>query len=98
MKKARLGRSILGTLKNSGKVSINEIAGEIGWTRKQVYDEIRRMKNMTILGFWITETNGKKDKYYELNAVARNGAEVDFLYEMADKTFKFNESIQERLK
>ena len=97
MKTPYLGKGVIWVLKEFGKVGINDIVATIGWTRKQVYDEIRRIKDMSVLGLWIEEKRTKKDMYFELDAVIRNGASVECLHQMSKKTFKFNESIQERL-
>jgi len=97
MKKPFLARGIIRELKDFGKIPINSIVESIGWSRKSVYDELRRIKNMTVLGLWINETRTKKDMYFELHPIMRNGATVDCMYEMTKQTFKFNSSIQERI-
>jgi hypothetical protein len=97
MKTPYLGKGVIWVLKEFGKVSINEIVEMIGWTRKQVYDEIRRLKDASILGLWITESNSKDDKCYELDLIMRSGASIDCLQQIGKKTFKFNSPIQERL-
>ena len=97
MKTPRLARGIIRELRNFGKISVSEIVESIGWERTQIKNEIRRLKDSTILGVWITETKTPKDQYYELDVTIRNGATVDCMYEMAKKSFKFNSPIEERL-
>ena len=97
MRTPYLGKGVIWVLKEFGKVGINDIVDTIGWKRKKVYDELRRLKNMTILGFWIKETRNKKDFYFELDPIIRNGTSVECLHEMTKKTFKFNSPIEERI-
>ena len=49
MKAPYLGKGVIWVLKEFGKVGRNDIVGAIGWNRKQVYDEIRRIKNISVL-------------------------------------------------
>lgn len=98
MRSPRLAKGIIKSLKDYGKLNVPEIADSIGWTPTQVVNEIRRLKDTTILGIWITETKTPvKGKCYELDKTFRNGATVDCMYDMALKTFKFNTPIQERI-
>lgn len=95
MKSPYLGKGVIWVLKDFGKVGIGEIAETIGWKRKNVYDELRRIKNMTILGKWICESKGKKDTFFELDPVMRNGASIDCLNELAKETFEFKSTIED---
>jgi len=97
MRAPYLGKGVIWVLKEFGKVGINDIVDCIGWKRKQVYDEIRRIKDMSVLGLWIEEKRTKKDMYFELDQIMRNGSSIECLHDMSKKTFKFNESIKERL-
>ena len=98
MRTPRLAKGIIRSLKDYGKLNVHEIAQSIGWRPDQVNNEIRRLKDTTILGVWIKETKTpKKGRCFELDKTLRNGATVDCMYDMALKTFKFNTPIQERL-
>jgi hypothetical protein len=92
MKSPYLGKGVLGVLKDFGRVGIGEISESIGWKRKNVYDELRRIKNMSILGKWIVRTEEKNEVFYELDPIMRNGASIDCLNELAKETFKFKNS------
>ena len=81
MRAPYLGKGVIWVLKEFGKVGINDIVDCIGWKRKQVIEEKRT----------------KKDMYFELDQIMRNGSSIECLHDMSKKTFKFNESIKERL-
>jgi predicted transcriptional regulator len=97
MKTPRLAKGIIWALKDFGKMNIKELTDAIGWEKSQVVNEIRRLKDKTILGLFMTETTTKHGKAYELDPVMRNGGTVDFLYALAKKTFDFEKTIQERI-
>lgn len=94
MRSPYLGKGVIWALREFGKVGINDIVQAIGWKRKKVYDELRRLTHMSALGFWIQETRTKEDMYFELDPVMRGGTSVECLCEIARKTFKFKSKIK----
>ena len=97
MKAPRLAKGIIWSMKEFGKMNLDEMAKSIDWPKASVRNEIRRLKDKTILGKFINETEGSKGKCFELEQITRNGGSVDFLYELAKRTFDFDKTIDERI-
>ena len=97
MKAPRLAKGMISSMKEYGKLNIDQMSDAIGWSKKSVRNEIRRLKDKTILGKFITETESAKGTCFELDPIMRNGGSVDLIYELAKRTFDFDKTIDERI-
>lgn len=84
---AQLNKAVIWVLREYEACTTTRISEITGWSRRSVYDELRRLIKYSLLGNYISKEKDDQGRdIYKLSEIAKT-ASIDFLIDIGRKSF-----------